>query len=324
LGWGRGGEFEGLGALCTEMGTETDQPSLDARLAAVARRQYGVITRKQLRAVGLGEHGIAERVRTRRLIRLHRGVYALGHDALKPQARWLAAVLACGDGAVLSHASAAAHWKIRQTAAATIDVTVPVRTGRGRRKGIRVHRSGRLRDNEVTIREGIATTTVERTLLDPADALGREALKRTIDEAEYLGLLDLTSLIAVVESNPGRRGATLLRLAGAQPERTRTDLEASFLALVQRYGLPRPLVNAPIGEYEADFFWPAAGLVVETDGLAAHGTRTAMVRDRRRDRQLKRAGIHTMRLTDDDLREEAAAIAEDIWAELREAGGRAC
>jgi very-short-patch-repair endonuclease len=298
------------------MNPESDQPPLDARVAAVARGQYGVITRDQLRRLGVGETGIRERVRTRRLLRLHRGVYAVGHDALKPQARWLAAVLACGDGAVLSHASAAAHWNIRQTAAATIDVTVPVRAGRRRRKGIRVHRSGRLRDNEVTVRECIPTTTVERTLLDLADALGKGALRRTIDEAEYLGLLDLTSLIAVVENNPGRRGATLLRLAGTEPERTRTELEASFLALVERYDLPRPLVNFQIGDYEADFFWPEAGLVVEVDGLAAHGTRTAMIRDRRRDRRLKRAGIHTMRLTDIDLHGQPEAIHEDLRAEL--------
>jgi Protein of unknown function (DUF559)/Transcriptional regulator, AbiEi antitoxin len=296
------------------MGTETDQPPLDARVSAVARRQYGVITREQMRRLGLGEHGIAERIRTKRLLRLHRGVYAVGHDALKPEARWLAAVLACGDGAVLSHASAAAHWGIRGSAAATIDVTVPVRSGRTSQRGIRVHRSGRLGATETTVREGVPTTTVERTLLDLADTLPAQALKRTIAEAEYRGLLDMTSLIAVVQDNPGRRGQRVLKIAQAEPEWTRSELEDRFLGLVERMNLPRPLVNATVEGYEVDFFWPEARLIVELDGFAAHGTRSAFERDRRRDRRLISAGFRIVRVTSAALSYDEAGIAADLDA----------
>jgi very-short-patch-repair endonuclease len=285
-------------------------------LAAVARRQYGLVTREQLRRLGVGETGIRERIRTRRLHRLHRGVYSVGHDALKPEAYWLAAVLACGPGAVLSHAAAAAHWNIRGSAATVVDVTVPNRGGRRPRKGLRVHRSGRLTLEEVTVHEGIPVTTVARTLLDLADVLPAQALKRAIDEAEYLRLLDMTSLIAAVNGNPGRRGATVLKLAQEEPARTRTELERRFLELVDRRGLPKPRVNSRVEGYEADFVWPEDKVIVETDGRDAHTTRSAFERDRLRDRRLLRAGYRTIRLTTRALRYDEDAIAADLDALL--------
>ncbi len=294
------------------MNTESAQPPVDALIYAVAKRQRGVITREQLRRLGLSEHGIAERIRTGRLHRLHRGVYAVGHDVLRPEAYWLAAVLACGEGAVLSHASAAAHWGIRPSAAASVDVTVPVRSGRRSRKGIRLHRSGRLGEREVTVHEGIPVTTVARTLLDLADVLPRHALKRTIDEAEYQRLVDMTALIAAVQENPGRRGAQVIELARAEAEMTRSELEQRFLALVDRHGLPRPRVNSRVEGYEVDFVWPEDRVIVEIDGRAAHGTRSAFERDRLRDRRLLRAGFRTIRLTDRALRYEEDAIVADL------------
>ncbi|MDQ5833085.1 MAG: type IV toxin-antitoxin system AbiEi family antitoxin domain-containing protein [Actinomycetota bacterium] len=153
------------------------------------------MTRAQLIAAGVGETGIEERVRTHRLLRLHRGVYALGHRELKGEGHWMAAVLACGPGAVLSHASAAAHWNIRVSASSYVDVTVPTRAGRMKRKGLRIHRSGRLGPTQVTMHEGIPVTTLARTLLDLADILNLQGLKRAIHEADYLRLLDMTALI---------------------------------------------------------------------------------------------------------------------------------
>ena len=170
----------------------------------------------------------------------------------------MAAVLACGPQAVLSHASAAAHWGIRRSASAFVDVTVPTRTGRPKRKGVRIHRSGRLSADEGTVHERIPTTTVARTLLDLADVLSDQPLKRAVDEAEYLSLLDMSSLIAVVQDNPGRRGAKLLNAARGPTELTRSDFERRFLALVERHGLPPPQVNTHIAGYEADFAWRAA------------------------------------------------------------------
>ena len=222
----------------------------------------------------------------------------------------MAAVLACGPGAVLSHASAAAHWNIRGSAASYVDVTVPTRAGRVKRKGLRVHRSGRLCSNEVTVHEGIPVTTLARTLLDLADILPPQDLRRAIHEADYLRLLDMTALLAVVNSNPGRRGAKLLRAAACPPEMTKSKLEERFLSLIGRHNLPRPKVNAQIEGYEVDFVWPEAKLIVETDGFAAHDTPKAFADDRRRDRHLRRAGFETIRLTPKDLDYEAEVVAD--------------
>jgi very-short-patch-repair endonuclease len=284
-------------------------------LAAVAARQYGVVRRSQVLAAGIGVTGVDERLSTERLRRLHRGVYALGHRELKREGYWLAAVLACGRGAVLSHAGAAALWNIRGSASAYVDVTVPSRAGRQRRNGVRVHRSGRLGADQVTVHHGIPVTTLARTLLDLADVLSHQSLKRAIDEADYQRLLDMTTLIAVVENNPGRRGAKLLRAAQGPPEMTRSELETRFLAIIDRHGLPRPKVNACIEGHEVDFAWPERGLIVETDGFAAHGTRRAFAKDRLRDRRLRRAGFETMRLTAADL-SYPAEIAADVEAFL--------
>ena len=289
-----------------------DPPELEARIAAVAGRQYGVVTRRQLRGLGVGETGIEERLRTGRLHRIHRGVYAVGHRALPAKAQWMAAVLACGDGAVISHAAAGAHLLIRASAATLVDVTVPTHVGRRRQRGIRLHRSRRLTEQDVTIHQGIPVTTVARTLLDLADLLGDQALRRAVNEAEYLRLLDMSALVAAVHRNPGRRGARLLNAAKGPLELTESALEDRFMALVERHGLPRPKVGATVAGHRADFYWPEAALVVELDGFAAHGTRARFESDRRRDRVLARAGKRTIRLTASALAYDEDAIADDL------------
>jgi very-short-patch-repair endonuclease len=297
------------------MGSESALPPIDARIAALAGRQYGVISRAQLIGLGLGPHGISERIRTGRLHRLHRGVFAVGQRSLRLEAHWLAAVLACGPGAVLSHVSAAALWGLRQSASATAHVTIPSSNGRRRRAGIRVHRSSRLAPDELTITERIPVTTVARTLLDLADVLPRQAVKRAIDEAEYRQLFDLTALTAAVQNNPGRRGALVLNLTSGPQERTRSPLEDSFLDLIERHRLPRPLTGIWIAGYEVDFAWPDHKLIVETDGGAAHLRRSAFESDRLRDRRTLRAGFNTIRLTDESMDDEAAVVA-DLRAQL--------
>ena len=305
------GRIWGLGAFHCHMERKNAQPPL----VEVARRQCGVVTRAQLAAAGLTDKGVAELVQRGRLIRLHRGVYAVGHDRLRLEGRWLAAVMACGPGAVLSHSDAARLWELRQSNSALIDVTVPSRNGRVRRKGIRVHRSGRLAGEEVTTRVGIPVTTVERTLLDLADILPAETLRRAVTEAEYRHRLDTATLIAVVESNPGRRGMTLLAAAEAKRHRTRSPLEDRFLTLLERHGVEEPESGVWLESYEVDFLWRRASLVVELDGLGAHATRAAVRRDRVRDRVLWRAGWRTMRLTAGDLAE-----TEEVLRDLAQAG----
>ena len=295
------------------MGTKVDLP----RLQRVAARQWGVVTRRQLVSLGLGTRGIADWVRAGRLVRVHRGVYAVGHDRLRIEGRWLAAVMTCGPGAVLSYRDGAQLWELRQSNSGLIDVTVPSQNGRIRRRGIRVHRSGRLAPEEVTVRRGIPVTTVERTLLDLADVLDMQGLRRAVTEAEYRNLLDHTALIAVVENNPGRRGRQVLEAAEARRHRTRSPLEDRLLGFLDRYDVEEPESGVWIEGYEVDFVWTRVGLVVELDGVAAHGTRQAVRRDRKRDRVLWRAGFRTMRLTDDAFDAE-----EEILADLAQAGVR--
>jgi very-short-patch-repair endonuclease len=293
------------------METENAQPPL----VEMARQQWGVITRDQLVELGLGTRGISDWVRAGRLIRLHRGIYAVGHDRLRLEGRWLAAVLACGEGAVLSHSDAARLWEIRQSNSALIDVTVPSRNGRVHRKGITVHRSGRLAAEEVTARGGIPVTTVERTLLDLADVLPKQALRRAVTEAEYRDRLDASTLIAVVENNPGRRSARLREAIDGKRHWTRSSLEDRFLALLKRHGADEPETNVWLDGYEVDFLWRRIGLVVELDGLAAHATRAAVLRDRERDRVLWRRGLRTMRLTS-----EALDVEREVLRDLAQAG----
>ena len=245
-------------------------------------------------------------------------MYAVGHRNLRREAHWYAAVRACGPGAALSHWSAAGLWELRAAGgAALVDVTVPSRNGRRRRRGIRIHRASRLPREETLVRDGIPVTSVARTLLDLADVLSRQQLERAVTQAEFRGRFDLRAINAVVASNPGRRGALLLAAAGAPPALTEPGLEDRFMAFVLRHGLPRLRVNVWIEGEQVDFHWPAAELIVETDGGAAHRTRRAFVRDRQRDRKLLLAtGNRTIRLTETDFFDEVG-LARDLARLLR-------
>jgi hypothetical protein len=283
---------------------------MDRRVAALAARQHGVVERKQLHALGLGDGAIAKRASRGRLHRVHRGVYSVGHALLTREARFMAAVLACGEGAVLSHVSAAVLWGLLRKEGPGVHVTVPTGAGRARRRGIAVHRAA-LDEGEVTTLAGIPVTTPGRTIVDLADISSRRTVERAIDEAEYLRL-DCSGL----GPRPGRPGSGLLTCilsehrAGAT--RTRSELEELFLAMCEAYGLPPPEVNAVIEGYEVDFVWRRQRLIVETDGHAAHGTRQAFERDRLRDADLTANGWRIIRLTHVRLSREPAAVAAQL------------
>ena len=286
------------------------QTPVDHRVAALADRQYGVVTRTQLTELGLGRGAIDARVRAGHLHRVHRGVYAVGRRALTTKGRFLAAVFACGNQAVLSHQSAAVLWELRPERGRRIDVTVPTTGGRTRRGAMIVHRSP-LPDREVTVRDRVPVTTVARTIVDLADVLPRRALERAIDEAAYLRH-DIDSL----EAKRGRRGYGLLSKVLADHDTgstwTRSELEEQMLALCRRFGLPAPEVNAMIGGHEVDFVWRDARVIVETDGWAAHGTRRAFERDRIRDAELMAAGWRVIRVTMRRLEREPEAVAKQL------------
>jgi very-short-patch-repair endonuclease len=295
-------------------------PPLDAALAALAAHQHGVVTRRQLRALGLRDTAITERVARGRLHRVHRGVYAVGHPVLGARGQWMAAVLAGGPGTVLSHAAAGALWDLRASAAARIDITVR-RSGRAQRPGLRVHRPRDLRPDETTVHQRIPVTTPARTILDLAATLQPRPLERLLDQAENTRLAHIAALDALARAHPGHRGASRLLAAldshAPGTTLTRSDLEERFLALCREQGLPRPRVNDHLEGKERDFVFPAHRLVIETDSWSHHRTRRAFEDDRARDQLLIAAGWRTIRFTHRQLTNEPHGVAATVAAALR-------
>jgi very-short-patch-repair endonuclease len=264
------------------------------------------------------------------LHRIHRGVYSLGRRSLAPNGHCMAAVLACGDSAVLSHQAAGELWRVRRLTLRgrrrpSIDVTV--RGGRGAcgRPGIVVHRRQTLLDEEVPTREGIRVTTAARTVLDLAGRLPPRQLERAVDEAERLGLCGEYQLRRIVEAHSGEVGAGALgRLLGDHAvgtTATRNDFEERFLALCRRYHLPQPEVNVPLLGYVVDFLWRDARLIVEADGRATHGTRRAFQADRDRDGRLAVGGYRVLRFTWWDVTRRPVVVADRVRRVL---AGRIC
>lgn len=240
------------------------------------------------------------------LVPLHRGIYAVGHARLRREGYWLAAVLAVGPGAVLSHRDAAALYAIRPSNASRIDVTTAGRGSGG--SAIRVHRVRSLDPADVTKVAGIPVTTVARTLVDLADVVHLESLAKAFSEAERMQRLDLKAVHAARARTRGRRGPGPVRLSAALAELeaqgttlTRSSLEVSFKTLIHRAGLPKPQTNAPVNGYEVDAYWPDRKLVVELDGWGYHNTRRAFQRDRERDQDLMAAGYKVVRFTHADI-----------------------
>lgn len=273
-------------------------------IADLAGAQHGVVALPQLRALGLSDRAVQARADAGRLHRMHSGVYSVGHTLLTGRGHYMAAVLACGEGAVLSHRSAADLWGLRRTDRARIDVTALGQGGRARR-GIEVHRTAWLADGDVTVEDGIPCTSVARTLMDLARVVHRRSLERACDQAEVLELFDLRAVDELLLRLRGHPGTARLRAVLGEHEigatLTRSELEERFLALGEHAGLPRPRVNSTLmleGQpHEVDFLWRSERLVVEVDGWAYHRSRWAQERDRRRDQLLSRAGWRRERFT---------------------------
>ena len=292
----------------------------DRLLAELAERQHGVVSLADLEAAGLGRAAIAHRVDAGRLHRIHRGVYAVGHRKLTREGRWLAAVLAGGDGALLSGLCAGAHIGLHPSSPWRIDVTVPSRGGRRPSRTIRFHRPcSPVPEAERWVHDAIPVTTVARTLLDLAAILSAPALARAVERAVKLDLFDLRAMEATLARHPTHRGAAPLRAVldtYRDDVLTRSDLEAIFLALCAAHGIPAPAVNSLVEGYEVDFSWRAQRLVVEADSHRHHGTRAAFERDRTRDARLAVAGFRVVRFTDRQLTREPAEVAATVRALL--------
>jgi very-short-patch-repair endonuclease len=256
----------------------SDKGAMDRAIARIAANQHGVMSVDQLRALGLSLDAISYRVRIGRLHRIHRGVYAVGHARLSNEGRWMAAVLACGPGAALSHRSAAALWRMLPHGRGHAEVTVPGHGGRKRRKGIRLHRSISLHPAQTTLRAGIPVTTPARTLADLRRCATPDELSKARRQAEV-------------------RGYRLDDQGDAEPDLTRTELERRFVRLCRRHGLPLPEVDVRIGGYIVDFLWRDRSLVVETDSYRYHRGRAAFEHDYRRQAWLIAAGFEVVRFT---------------------------
>jgi very-short-patch-repair endonuclease len=270
-----------------------------------------VVSRAQLLQIGLSPRAIQRRLERGALHLLYLGVYAVGHRLVSKRGRWMAAVLAAGPPAVLSHRSAAALWDLGADPARWVEVTAP---GGCRRPGIKGH-IRILAPDEVTSRDAIPVTTAARTLLDLASVLDEHQLERAVERAEALRLADHTPLDALVTRNFGRPGTPALRGAlrrGIEPALTRSELEARFLTFLDAHRLPRPDVNELVEGFEVDCVWPAAKLIVELDSRTWHATAAAFERDRERDRALQVKGWRVIRITWRQLRDDSDAIARDL------------
>lgn len=283
----------------------------DAVVAEIAAGQHGVITVKQLATAGLGRMAVSERSQVGRLHRVHRGVYAVGHRGLSLHGRFMAAVLACGEGAVLSHSSAAVLWELLRPLDGPVHVSIPATSGRSRRPGIHLHRcpslqapaelypspsylptrGGRGRRLPTTYRDRIPVTTIPRTIEDLRRiSFPPRLVRRSIRQAELAGH----------------------RLDGVESDGTRSDLEAAFLDLYRRHGLPSPELNMKIGRWEVDFLWRLQRLVVETDSWTYHRGSVAFEDDHARDLDLRQRGFTVLRFTDKQLESEPGRVVADI------------
>ncbi len=288
---------------------------MDEALGRLAATQEGVFTVEQIADCGLSPSGTWNRTQSGRLYRVHARVYSLSPPALlSREGRWLAAVLACGPGAVLSHRSAAALHGLRPTDRSGIDVTIPHRSSR-KHEGVDVHRSTTLTAQDVTIVQGIPCTTIARTILDIAEVIRQRQLERVFDQAEQEEVLNFDALQEQIDRNPTRAGAN--RIRAMMENRTVgvgvpwSKLERDFKAMIAAAGLPIPLVNQFVlpGDGEPairpDFYWPAHGVIVQTDGWKSHRTWWAFQNDRRNDQRLIAAGYQVIRITYKQIQEEA-------------------
>lgn len=289
-----------------------DRSGRDQVASELAARQHGAIARRQLAALGFGRRSIERAVERAQLHPAHRGVYLLGHRARGELTTPMAAVLAAGPGAMLSHASAAALWRIRELQPAVHHVTLPGRTPSDRRD-LELHRTGPPPAADAGIERGIPVTAPARTLLDLAAHLRARDLRWAVEEARSLRLVTPADLHAVLERHPGRRGTGRLRLAVdalfGEPAITRTEAERLLHDIIRRCGVPQPRSNVRVRGWSVDAHWPSQAVVAEVDSFAYHSSRTAFERDRRKDAALQAAGLRVVRVSWRQLVDEPETVA---------------
>jgi very-short-patch-repair endonuclease len=293
-----------------------------AIIRKLAERQHGVVARWQLVEAGLGSGLIQQRVRAERLLQLHQGVFAVGHRRLTRYGEWMAAVLACGPNAVLSHASAAGLWAVRGSRG---PIEVLRTSGNRKPHGVRLHQTRHLPTADITRVANIPVTTIERTAVDMAPRLDRRQMERFLVDADRAGYLSWATLSRVLERPGGRKGMGRLRRVAArvdpQMRETRSDAEIDFFALCRDHGLPLPQVNVLVEGYLVDFHWPRERLIVETDTYSFHGDRRAFERDRKATVVLSSAGYLVHRFTWEMIESEPLSVTQLVRRSLEERKG---
>ncbi|HEY2477679.1 MAG TPA: type IV toxin-antitoxin system AbiEi family antitoxin domain-containing protein [Solirubrobacterales bacterium] len=291
--------------------------------------QNGVVTLGQLEGLGLSRRAIQQRERSGRLHRIHQRVYSLTPWPTTERGKFMAAVLACGPGAVLSHRAAAYLWGLVDSwGEGPIDVTAPNRRGRSP-EGVAAHRDGSLQPIDKTTLYGIPCTSVARTLLDFAGTAPEWEVRKAVAQAEVLRILDRQKLRALLRRSRRRRGVARLRLIldtiHPETKRTRSELERLFLEMCSKRAVPEPEVNvwlpAPDGKrYEADFLWRECNLIVEADSRRFHDTDSAFVADRKRQQQLELGGWRVSRCTWEEVEHEPRRLALTVQGLLAQFG----
>ena len=283
-------------------------------LAEMAARQYGIVSIRQLLGpLGYSQGAVTRAVAARRLHRIHRGVFAVGHTSISLRGNCLAAVLTCGPDALLSHSSAAWLWEISNRSPAPFHVTGPIR--RRPRHPIRVHHSEILAPEDRALVDGIPVTALPRTLLDLAASVPRFRLERALALAENIGIFDFGAIESLLARAGGHQGIRSLRRAIAihRPlDVVHSDFERRFLAAVREAGLPRPSANFNFAGYELDMYWAPERFAVELDVYETHGTRAAFEEDRLRQEELKLIGVEMMRVTEPRFERESEQVIERV------------
>lgn len=285
-------------------------------LAELAARQHGVVSFRQLRELGFSKGKISRSHEAFRLVRVHRGVYAVGHGRISDHGRCMAAVLAAGPDAVVSHLSAAWLWALHDSCPAEVEVTVS--GSRHRRRGIRIHRATALGSDWGHI-DRVPVAALNPTLLGVAATQSRKTLDSVVDRAKRRGLLDLDSLdrfLARRSRSPGAWQLTNALDLYRAPVFDRARSELEFLDLVEKAGLPRPALNTWVDEFEIDAYWEHERFAVEVDGWETHGTRRAFEEDRVRTEDMRLAGIDVVRITARRIEREPHEVARRLGLHL--------
>lgn len=287
-----------------------------SRLTKLAEQQYGVVSYRQLRELGFSKGHVYRAHEADRLIRIHRGVYAVGHSELSDHGRCRAALLAFNDNAVLSHRSAGWLWGLFPTCRREVDVLF---AGKGRRRGIRVHRVVAIPDQDVCVMERLSATSLPRTLFDIAATEPRRELERAVDRAKRRDLLDLYAIDQLLQRRVRVPGAAQLKevlVLYRKPVFDRARSELLFLDAIEKEGLPLPAINTWVGEWELDAYWERERFAVEVDGWEAHGSREAFEADRLRQEEMKLAGIDCVRISARRIETEPEQVAKRLRALL--------